>query len=73
MSLPTLSELHNRAREEKWAVPHFNFSSLAQLNGIVDILRETKSPALLGTSEGERKFVGISSAVSLIRDFRQKG
>lgn len=71
--METLTQLHSRALKEGWAVPHFNFSSLAQLNGIVDALREMRSPALLGTSEGERKFIGMASAVDLIKGLRQEG
>lgn len=68
----TLSDWHKKAREEQWAMPHFNFSSLAQLNGILDGLRETKAPALLGTSEGEREFLSLSFAVALVRTAREK-
>ncbi|MDX1535659.1 MAG: class II fructose-bisphosphate aldolase [Candidatus Spechtbacterales bacterium] len=70
--LPTLTELHKQALSEHWAVPHFNFSSLAQLNGILDGLKESKSPAALGTSEGERKFIGAKQALYLVRSFREE-
>lgn len=68
----TISELHQKAIQEHFAVPHFNFSSLAQFNGILDALREMHAPALLGTSEGERKFVGIAQAVYLVRGLREQ-
>lgn len=61
------------AKKEGWAVPHFNFCTLAQLNGICDALREMKTPALLGTSEGERTFVGMRQARYLIESFREEG
>ena len=54
-----LHELHQKALVEGWAVPHFNFSSLAQLNGIVDAAKKLNAPVLVGTSEGERKHVGL--------------
>lgn len=66
-----LSDFHKRALEEGWAVPHFNFSSLSQLNGILDGLKEMRAPAALGTSEGERDFIGLKQAVYLIRSFRE--
>ncbi|MDP4010558.1 MAG: class II fructose-bisphosphate aldolase [Candidatus Spechtbacteria bacterium] len=69
----SLKELHARALKEGWAVPHFNFSSLSQLNGIMDALKEMRSPAALGTSEGERKFMGSKQALSLVRSFREEG
>jgi len=69
--METLTELHKRALREHWAVPHFNFSSLAQLNGILDALREMRAPAALGTSEGEREFLGAEQALYLVRSFRE--
>lgn len=69
----TLHELHQKALQEKWAVPHFNFSSLAQLNGIVDAAKKLNAPILVGTSEGERKHVGLKQAVALVRSFREEG
>lgn len=68
----TLTEFHRKALNEHWAVPHFNFSSLAQLNGILDALREVRAPAVLGTSEGERDFIGLKQAVYLIKSFREE-
>lgn len=69
----TLHQLHQKALNEKWAVPHFNFSSLAQLNGIVDAGKKLNAPILVGTSEGERKHVGLKQAVALVQSFREEG
>ena len=71
--METLTQLHKRAIKEKWAMPHFNFSSLEQLEGIIDALRETKSPALVGTSEGERDAMGLKQVVALVESFRKEG
>ncbi len=70
--MQTLTELHKQALSEQWAVPHFNFSSLAQLHGILDGLREARAPAAIGTSEGEREFVGKKQALYLVRSFREE-
>lgn len=70
--METLSQLHKRALAESWAMPHFNFSTLEQLNGILDALKELKSPAVLGTSESERDFIGLNQAIYLIKSFREK-
>lgn len=69
---PTLSQLHERALKEHWAVPHFNFSSLAQLHGIMDAVTEAHTPVVIGTSEGERKFIGLHQAVYLRDSFRHE-
>lgn len=67
----TLTQLHKKALKEHWAMPHFNFSTLAQLNGILDGVRELSAPVVIGASEGESKFVGREVAVALIRSFRE--
>ncbi len=67
----TLKELHQKAKKEHWAVPHFNFSSLTQLKGILEGAREMRAPVLVGTSEGERESIGLKQAVYLIRSYRE--
>jgi len=44
----------------------FNFSTLEQLRGIMKAAVKMKSPVILGTSEGELKFLGIKQAVALV-------
>jgi len=61
-----------KAQKEGWAVGQFNFSTLEQLKGILIAAGELKSPVILGTSEGESRFVGIEEAVALVKVFRQK-
>lgn len=68
-----MQDLHQRAFKEKWAVPHFNFSSLPQLHGIVEGALALKAPVLLGTSENERKFFGLKEAVAIVKSLREKG
>lgn len=68
-----LAEYQQRAGEEGWALPHFNISSLDQLWGIVLAVRETKAPVLVGTSEGEREYVGMRQAVALVSSLREEG
>src|SRR3989344_4801717 len=69
----TLGEIFKKALRESWAVPHFNFSNLETLKAIAEAGRETKSPVMVGTSEGERKFVGLPEAVALVKSFRGEG
>jgi ketose-bisphosphate aldolase len=68
----TLTELHNKAKREQWAVPHFNFSSLSQLQGILEGAVMMRAPVVVGTSEGEREFIGLTQAVDLVKSFRTK-
>lgn len=61
-----------KAREEKWALGQFNFSSAEQLKGIVEAARNLRSPLLLGTSEGDSSLVGISQAAALVEAYRKE-
>ncbi len=67
-----LKEILNRALEEKWALPHFNISDAVTLAGICEAAKELKSPLLIGTSEGERKFIGSRQAVLMIKAYREE-
>jgi len=60
-----------KAYSEKWAIGQFNFSAFEQVKGIVQAAQNLKSPIILGTSEGESKFVGLQEAVA-IRDVLRK-
>ena len=66
----TLREILNRAREEGWALPHFNISDAVTLAGILEAAKELKSPVMIGTSEGERRFIGAKQAVLMVREYR---
>lgn len=68
----TLTELHQKAKREHWAVPHFNFSSLSQLQGILDAAAALRAPVVVGTSEGERDFIGLEQAVDIVKSFRKR-
>lgn len=67
----TLKEIVARAGKEKWATGHFNASELDQMRAIVEACKEVGAPAIIGTSEGERKHLGLAEAVAL-RDVLQK-
>ncbi|MDP3982437.1 MAG: class II fructose-bisphosphate aldolase, partial [bacterium] len=71
--MKTLAEYQKIARDEQWAIPHFNISTLEQLWGIALAAKESSSPALVGTSEGERDFMGMRQVVTLIRSFQEEG
>lgn len=66
-----LNKIHHKALTEGWAIGHFNVSNLEQTRAIVDAAVNLKCPVMIGTSEGERKFVGLKQAVALVRSFRE--
>jgi fructose-bisphosphate aldolase class II len=61
-----------KAQEQHFAIPQFNFSDFSQLKAIVEKCKDLKSPAILGTSEGESKFFGLDEAVALRNVLRKK-
>ncbi len=65
----TLSRLLEKARAGRWAIPHFNISNLEMLKGIIAAASALRSPVMIGTSEGEREFIGIAHAVKLIESY----
>lgn len=44
---------------------HFNVSELDQFRAIVEACKKVGAPAVIGTSEGERKHLGLKQAVAL--------
>lgn len=55
-----------KALREGWAMPHFNISNFVQLKGIVKGAQELSAPVMIGTSESEAKFIGLTSARYMI-------
>lgn len=66
-----LKEILQRATKEGWSTGHFNASELDQMRAIVEACKEVGAPAIIGTSEGERKHLGLAEAVAL-RDVLRK-
>ena len=54
------------AQRGKWAVGQFNISNLETLKGIFAAAKKLKSPVIIGTSEGESKFLGLRQARALV-------
>ena len=61
-----------KAKKDGFAIPQFNFSDFSQVKGIVAKAAELKSPIILGTSEGESRFVGLEEAVAMRDVLRKK-
>ena len=62
-----------QARQNGYALGHFNFSTADVLKGIVEASKEAGAPAVMvGTSEGEADFVGLKEAVTLVKALREE-
>ena len=70
--MKNLKHYLEKAKKEQFAIPQFNFSDFSQVRGIVNKALELKSPIILGTSEGESKFVGLQEAVAMRDVLRKK-
>lgn len=66
-----LKSFYQKAKKNNWAIGQFNFSSLEQLKGIVLAGEKRHSPLIIGTSEGESRFLGLEQAVSLVNSIKR--
>lgn len=56
--LVNMKEMLNKAKKEKYAVPHFNINNLEWTRFILEECEKLKSPVILGVSEGAGKYMG---------------
>ena len=68
----TLREAIEAAAREKRAIGHFNISDLVTLRAIAWAAKETGQPVMIGTSEGERAFLGTRLAATAVRAIREE-
>lgn len=61
-----------KAKQNKYAVGQFNISTDEQIKAIVEVAKDLKSPLIIGTSEGERKFIGINQVVALVKSWQEQ-
>lgn len=71
--MTNLKDILIEIRNQPKALGHFNFSNLEVLQAIVSAAQNLNTPILVGTSEGEREFIGPSQAAALVKSFRGQG
>jgi fructose-bisphosphate aldolase class II len=54
------------------AIGHFNVSDLVGLNAVAAVARRLGVPVLIGTSEGERAFIGARQVAAVVRSIRDQ-
>lgn len=67
-----LQQILKRAAKEKWAVPHFNVGDFEQFRAVAEAAARLHAPIMIGTSEGERDFLGLPQSVALVKAFRDQ-
>lgn len=70
--MKTLREYIADAESKKIAVGHFNISNLEALHAIYNGAKSLDLPVIIGTSEGEREFIGVHETVALVKVLREK-
>jgi len=68
----TLSDVLKDARNRSIAIGHFNVSDVAALRAVTDAARELKLPVIIGTSEGERNFLGVHEIAAVVASLRKR-
>jgi fructose-bisphosphate aldolase class II len=64
----SIKKIFKNAEINHSAIGQFNFSEISQLKGIIEAAKKAKQPFILGTSEGESKYLGLKIAVSLKKE-----
>jgi hypothetical protein len=57
--MKTLRQTLRQAESDAVAIGHFNISDLVGLKAAFDSAQELNVPVIVGTSEGEREFMGV--------------
>nr|MBP9803268.1 class II fructose-bisphosphate aldolase family protein [Candidatus Paceibacterota bacterium] len=70
--MKSLREYINEAGEKGVAIGHFNISNLEGFHGIYNAAKKLNLPVIIGVSEGEEFFVGLTEVVALVRAIRQR-
>lgn len=60
-----------KAQQGKYAIGQFNVSTDEQIKAIVEVAQDLNTPVIIGTSEGERKFIGTGQVVALIKSWQE--
>jgi len=61
-----------KAQQGKYAIGQFNISTDEQLKAIIEVVKDFDSPVIIGTSEKERKFIGVNQIVALVKSWQKQ-
>lgn len=65
-------QILKKAQKGQYAVGQFNASTDEQIKAIVEVAKDLNSPVIIGTSESERKFIGIKQVVALVKSWEEE-
>lgn len=67
-----LKEVLQDARQRRVAIGHFNISDLVLLKAVFTAAQGLRVPVIVGASEGERAFMGVTQVAALVRSLRDE-
>lgn len=67
-----LRDVLNQTEKRGIAVGHFNVADLVLLKAVFGAAKELRVPVIVGASEGERGFMGVSQVAALVRSLRDE-
>lgn len=67
-----LLDIIKQAEQSKTAIGHFNIAELEMLKGISRAAVKLNKPVIIGTSEGERSYLGVHHVVDLIKSYNDE-
>ena len=65
-------EIMEKAQINGYAIGQFNISTDEQITAAVEAAKKLHAPIIIGTSEGERDFIGVDQAVALVKTWREE-
>jgi len=60
------------AQQTGLAIGHFNISDLVTLKAVFEAARDLNAPVVVGTSEGERQFMGVRQVAAMVKSLREE-
>ena len=68
MALVNVKEMMKKAEKEHYAVGHFNINNLEWTKSILQVAEETRTPVILGVSEGAAKYMcGFKVVATMVK------
>lgn len=64
MKLVSMTDMLNKAKENNYAVGHFNINNLEWTQAILEAAQKSNAPVILGVSEGAAKYMGGFNVVT---------
>ena len=71
--MKTLREEIALAQAEGRAIGHFNVGNMEMVVAVVNVVRSTGLPAIIGVSEGERDAFGVAQIKALVDSYKAEG